>query len=83
MKRWIQASTNTVSDHIKIALFDYAAEDFGEIAGIPLTEVVERIEAIENSSDVTVDDIIDYMYEEGEDMDEALIHFEEMIETVG
>lgn len=83
MKRWINAATDSTRDGIKVALFDYAADlPGGDIDGIPLTEIVDRIEEIEKKTNITVDDIIDWMYDEGENLDVALTHFEDMIELL-
>lgn len=81
MKRVLTSSTTSRYDHIKISLFDYAVDTLGEIDGMPLEEVFNRIDAIERypDSSITVDDIVDYCYVEGVWLSDALDHFEDIV----
>ena len=64
-------------EHIKAVIFDYLADYMLDIDGIPAQEFVERVNTLE--PDFTIEDLIDYTYDEGETLASALEHFEESL----
>lgn len=72
-------ASSSFEDDIKVELFDYLA-NYGSLyveGDYPALKYVERVKALAPA--YTINDVLDYAFEEGESLVAALEHFEELV----